>query len=62
MSKRFEKAISRIRHDQLARILVVVILVLAITILALLNYSTFDPQIGRDREALQAESYAEAGR
>lgn len=62
MSKRFEKAISRIRHDQLALILVVVILVLAITILALLNYSTFDPQIGRYKEALQAESYAEAGR
>lgn len=62
MSKRFQKLLSRLRHDQLVLIFVILILVLAFTVLALLNYSTFDPQIGRYRKALQREAYAEAGR
>lgn len=62
MSERIEKAIKRLRNDQLIAIVVVVLLVLALTVLSLLNYSTFDPQIGRYRKALQAENYTEAGR
>lgn len=62
MKKRLEQTISRIRQDQMLLILISIVLLLLITVLSLVNYSTFDPQIDRYREALRSGAYADAGR
>lgn len=62
MTAKIKQALSRARQEQLALILILIVLLLLITILSLFNYSTFDPQIGRYLDALQAGEYADAGR
>ncbi len=54
--------LARIRQNQMVVILLGIVLLLLITVLSLINYSTFDPQIGRYQDALRRGSYAAAGR
>ena len=62
MKKQLTAILGRLRRHQMYVVLIGIVLLLLITILSLLNYSTFDPQIGRYRDALRSGEYAAAGR
>ncbi len=62
MKGRFSAILSRLKQHQMWIVLLLILFVLGATVLSLLNYDAFDPQIGRYRGALLDGDYVMAGK